>query len=30
MANGSYGQIMKKWGLQAGEIKNPQINAATS
>jgi polar amino acid transport system substrate-binding protein len=30
MANGDYGQIMKKWGLQAGEIKNPQINAATS
>jgi polar amino acid transport system substrate-binding protein len=30
MANGSYGRIMQKWGLQSGEIKNPQINAATS
>jgi polar amino acid transport system substrate-binding protein len=30
MANGTYGRIMHKWGLQAGEIKNPQINAATS
>jgi polar amino acid transport system substrate-binding protein len=30
MADGTYDRILKKWGLQAGAIKNPQINGATS
>jgi polar amino acid transport system substrate-binding protein len=30
MANGTYDRIMKKWGIQAGEIKNPKLNGATS
>jgi polar amino acid transport system substrate-binding protein len=28
--NGTYDQICKKWGVQAGEIKTAQINGATS
>ena len=30
IANGTYGQICEKWGVQAGEIKSPLINGATS
>jgi polar amino acid transport system substrate-binding protein len=30
IANGTYDSIMQKWGLQSGEITNPQINAAVS
>jgi polar amino acid transport system substrate-binding protein len=30
IADGTYDQICKKWGLQAGEIKTPEINGATS
>jgi polar amino acid transport system substrate-binding protein len=30
IADGTYDKIMKKWGIQAGEIKNPTINGATS
>jgi polar amino acid transport system substrate-binding protein len=30
MDNGTYDQICKKWGVQAGEIKTAQINGATS
>jgi polar amino acid transport system substrate-binding protein len=30
MANGTYMQILDKWGVQAGAITNPQINGATS
>jgi polar amino acid transport system substrate-binding protein len=30
IANGSYGKIMTKWGIQAGSITTPEINAATS
>jgi polar amino acid transport system substrate-binding protein len=30
MADGSYDRILKKWGIQAGAITKPQINAATS
>jgi polar amino acid transport system substrate-binding protein len=30
MANGTYTKILKKWGLQAGAITNPQINGAKS
>jgi polar amino acid transport system substrate-binding protein len=30
IANGTYGRIMKKWGLQPGAIDNPAINAAVS
>jgi polar amino acid transport system substrate-binding protein len=30
MANGSYDQILKKWGIQSGAIKEPAINAAVS
>jgi polar amino acid transport system substrate-binding protein len=28
--DGTYMKILKKWGVQAGAIKNPQINAAVS
>jgi polar amino acid transport system substrate-binding protein len=28
--NGTYMKILKKWGIQAGAIKNPKINGATS
>ena len=30
MANGTYMQILTKWGVQAGAITNPVINGATS
>jgi polar amino acid transport system substrate-binding protein len=30
MADGTYASILKKWGIQAGAIKNPTINGATS
>jgi polar amino acid transport system substrate-binding protein len=30
IANGTYMKILQKWGVQAGAIKNPQINAAVS
>jgi polar amino acid transport system substrate-binding protein len=30
ISNGTYVNILKKWGVQAGAIKNPQINAAVS
>lgn len=30
MANGTYKQILDKWGVQAGAITNPQINGAIS
>ena len=30
IANGDYDKIMKKWGIQSGEIKSPTINGATS
>ena len=30
MANGTYNQILTKWGVQAGAITNPVINGATS
>lgn len=30
IANGKYHKIMVKWGLQSGEITNPQINGAIS
>ena len=30
MANGKYDAILKKWGIQAGALKTPTINAATS
>ena len=30
MANGTYTQILNKWGVQAGAITNPQINGAIS
>jgi polar amino acid transport system substrate-binding protein len=30
MANGTYNQILSKWGIQSGAIKTPAINAATS
>ena len=30
MANGSYNQILTKWGIQSGAITNPVINGATS
>jgi polar amino acid transport system substrate-binding protein len=30
MKNGTYGQILAKWGLQAGAITKPAINGATS
>ena len=30
MADGTYDKIMKKWGIQTGEIHNPQINGAIS
>jgi polar amino acid transport system substrate-binding protein len=30
VANGQYKAILTKWGIQAGAISNPQINAATS
>jgi polar amino acid transport system substrate-binding protein len=30
MANGTYAQILTKWGVQAGAITNPVINGATS
>jgi polar amino acid transport system substrate-binding protein len=30
MKDGQYEQILKKWGIQAGAITNPAINAATS
>jgi polar amino acid transport system substrate-binding protein len=30
MADGTYTTILKKWGIQAGAITNPQINGATS
>jgi polar amino acid transport system substrate-binding protein len=30
MSDGVYTQIMTKWGIQAGAITNPAINAATS
>jgi polar amino acid transport system substrate-binding protein len=29
MADGTYRQILDKWGMQAGAISNPQINGAT-
>jgi polar amino acid transport system substrate-binding protein len=30
ISDGTYLDILKKWGVQAGAIKNPQINAAVS
>jgi polar amino acid transport system substrate-binding protein len=30
IAGGTYSQICQKWGVQAGEIKTPQINGAIS
>jgi polar amino acid transport system substrate-binding protein len=30
MKNGTYAQILKKWGLSAQAISNPQINGATA
>ncbi|MCW3027627.1 MAG: extracellular solute-binding protein family 3 [Solirubrobacterales bacterium] len=30
MANGTYGQILTKWGIQSGAISTPKINGATS
>ncbi len=30
MANGTYQQILKKWGVQGGAISNPAVNAAVS
>lgn len=30
MSNGIYMKILKKWGVEAGAIDNPQVNAATS
>ncbi len=30
MANGTYNQILTKWGIQSGAITNPVINGATS
>jgi polar amino acid transport system substrate-binding protein len=30
IANGTYGKILKKWGIQAGAITNPVINGAIS
>jgi polar amino acid transport system substrate-binding protein len=30
IANGSYDRILKKWGVDAGAIKDPTINGATS
>ena len=30
MADGTYQQILKKWGVQSGAISNPVINGATS
>jgi polar amino acid transport system substrate-binding protein len=30
ISNGTYLNILKKWGVQEGAIKNPQINAAVS
>jgi polar amino acid transport system substrate-binding protein len=30
MSDGTYTSILKKWGIQAGAIKNPTINGATS
>ena len=30
MANGTYNQILSKWGIQSGAIKTPTINGATS
>jgi polar amino acid transport system substrate-binding protein len=30
ISNGTYGQIMKKWGVQAGAITKPRINGAIS
>ncbi|HEX4188539.1 MAG TPA: ABC transporter substrate-binding protein [Solirubrobacteraceae bacterium] len=30
MSNGTYGQILTKWGIQSGAISNPKINGAIS
>ena len=30
IANGSYGRILKKWGVQSGAIQDPAINGAIS
>jgi polar amino acid transport system substrate-binding protein len=30
MSNGSYAQILTKWGIQSGAISNPKINGAIS
>lgn len=30
MANGTYGQILTKWGIQSGAISTPKINGAIS
>jgi polar amino acid transport system substrate-binding protein len=30
MSNGTYGQILTKWGIQSGAISNPKINGAVS
>ena len=30
IANGTYTQILTKWGVQAGAITTPMINGATS
>ena len=30
MSNGTYGQILTKWGIQSGAISTPKINGATS
>lgn len=30
IANGTYMQILTKWGIQSGAIKEPKVNAATS
>jgi len=30
MANGTYSQILAKWGIQSGAISNPKINGAIS
>jgi polar amino acid transport system substrate-binding protein len=30
MSNGTYGQILTKWGIESGAISNPKINGAIS
>lgn len=30
IANGKYGEILTKWGVQSGALTTPQINGAKS